>query len=353
MFRELTERILRRGAGAALGLAPTEGQPALRRAIAVRAGVRPEQVLVVAGAQQGLDLVTRCLIDPGDAVVLDRPGYLGAIQTFRAAGAHLIGWDVARCDLDELEDLLLRYRPKLFYTTTTFQNPTGRTWPLRLRRELLEFVTRYRLPVVEDEPYRDLSFGAPPPPSLFTLDGGRCVIHIGTFSKTLAGGLRLGWLVANEAIVDQLALVKLRGDVCTASLTQLVIAEFLTSGRFDSHVATLRAEHARRHEAMLAALRRLPPGALTWAPVAGGLNLWCRLTPDLDPRDLCDAATAAGVAFVPGEHFYPDSADTGELRLCFSGVPAARIDEGIRRLGDLIRSLPRRFPPLNGAPPLV
>ncbi|MEA2522908.1 MAG: 2-aminoadipate transaminase [Thermomicrobiales bacterium] len=353
-FREITDRVLRRGARTAVGLAPTDGQPALRRAIASRASIRPEQVLIVAGAQQGLDLVARCLLDPGDAVVIDRPGYLGAIQAFRAAGAHLVGWDAGQGDLDELEDLLLRYRPKLLYTTTTFQNPTGLTWPLPLRRDLLELTARYRLPVVEDEPYRDLSFGAAPPPSLFALDGGRSVIHVGTFSKTLAGGLRLGWVTANEAIVDQLALVKLRDDVSTASLTQLVIAELLTSGRFDRHLAELRAEHSRRHQTMLAALRRhVPTGALNCRPVNGGLYLWCRLHAGLDARDLFQTAAAAGVAYVAGDHFYPDGAGANELRLCFSSVPAPRIEEGVRRLGSLIGGHRHQATHLNGAQPLV
>jgi DNA-binding transcriptional MocR family regulator len=353
-FREISDRVLRRGARSTLGLAPTEGQPQLRRAIAARSGLRPEQVLVVAGAQQGLALVARCLLDPGDAVVVDRPGYLGAIQAFRAAGVHLVGWDAGCGDLDELEDLLLRYRPKLLYTTTTFQNPTGLTWPLPLRRDLLELTTRYRLPVVEDEPYRELSFGAAPPPSLFSLDGGHSVIHVGTFSKTLAGGLRLGWVAANEAIVEQLGLVKLRDDVSTASLIQLVIAELLASGRFDVHLASLRAEHARRHRTMLAALRRhVPPDRLSCRPVTGGLYLWCRLGPGLDARDLFQAATAAGVAFVAGDQFYADGAGTNEVRLCFSSVPTPHIEEGMRRLGELIDSLRSELTRLNGARPLI
>jgi 2-aminoadipate transaminase len=353
-FREITDRVLRRGALHAFGLAPTEGQPALRRAIAARAAIPPEQVLVVAGAQQGLDLVGRCLLDPGDAVIVDRPGYLGALQVFRAAGAHLIGWNAGQGDLDELEDLILRYRPKLLCTTTTFQNPTGTTWPLPLRRELLELVTRYRLPIVEDEPYDAMSFGAPPPPSLYSLDGGRSVIHVGTFSKVLAAGLRLGWITANEAIVDQLALVKLRSDISTSSLTQLVVAEFLTSGRFEGHITALRIEHACRHTAMLDAIRRyVPPGALSCRPVRGGLYLWCRLDAGLDARDLLQTAAGSGVVFVPGVSFYPDEAGAHELRLCFSAVDPVRIEEGIRRLGALMRGQMRRSTWPTESRPLV
>ncbi|MGH9173331.1 MAG: PLP-dependent aminotransferase family protein, partial [Vicinamibacterales bacterium] len=205
-LRQAAERVFSRGPRAALGLGPTEGQPRLRRELAGRIGVRPEQVLIVNGAQQGLELIARCLLDPGDTVIMDRPGYLGAIQVFRAAGAHIVGWDIERADPNELEDLLLRYRPKLFYTNPTFHNPTGRTLDLHERRDLLDLAVRYRLPVIEDDLYRETWFSVPPPAPLRQLDQHQLVIQVSTFSKTLAGGLRLGWLTASEAIVDQLAL---------------------------------------------------------------------------------------------------------------------------------------------------
>ena len=169
-FRKAIDRVLTRDAHAAWRHGPTEGQPALREAIAERFGVAAESVLVISGAQQGLDLLARCLIDPGDSVIVDRPGYLGAIQSFHAAGAKLIGWDIAKADVDELEDLLVRYRPKLIYTNPTFENPTGITMPIRTRRELLRLAERYRVPIVEDATYRELYFRDPPPPSLRDLD---------------------------------------------------------------------------------------------------------------------------------------------------------------------------------------
>jgi 2-aminoadipate transaminase len=338
-FRELSDRILRDNAEGALGLGPTEGQPAFRRALAARFGARPEQVLVLTGGQQGLDLIARCLLDPGDHVVMDRPGYLGAIQIFRAAGARIAGWDVARADLGELEDLILRYRPKLLYTNPTFQNPTGRTLPASDRRALLALAGRYRLPVVEDEPYRDLGFGTEPPPSLFHLDRHNVVIHLSTFSKTLASGLRLGWLVAAPAVVDQLTLIKQRSDVFSASLPQLVVAEMLRSGRYDAHIRDLQTEHARRHRAMVAALRRhMPAGALSHASITGGIFLWCRLHPAVDAERLLLESTRAGVSYAAGELFYADRARGHELRLCFSSAPAARIDEGVRRLAAAVRA---------------
>lgn len=354
LFRERTDAVLRRHGTAALGLGPTEGQPALRQVLAARSGVRPSQVLVLAGSQQGLDLIARCLLDPGDAVVVDRPGYLGALQTFRAAGARLVGWDAARADPEELEDLLLRHRPKLLYTNPTYQNPTGNVLPLAARRALLDLAARYRLPVVEDEPYRELFFDAPPPPALRELDDQGLVIALGTFSKTLAPGLRLGWLVAPEAVVDQLALLKARADVFSPGLSQLVVADLLAGRQIDRHLGRLRAELARRGGAMVAAIaRHVPAGALTLRPVRGGLYLWCRLGPGLDGRTLLERAQAAGVTFVEGERFYADGAGRREIRLCFGGVPPARIGEGLRRLGAVIADEPPPALAQPGRRPLV
>src|SRR5918992_4262269 len=192
-FQRAIDHVVKRDARAVWSHGPTEGQPALRAAIAERFGVPEDSVMVLAGAQQGLDLLARCLVDPGDPVIVDRPGYLGAIQSFRAAGAKLIGWDVLRADVDELEDLMLRYRPKLIYTNPTFQNPTGITMPVRTRRELLKLAQRYRVPIVEDAAYGELYFKDPPPPSLRELDAHNLVIHLSSFSKVLAPGLRLGW----------------------------------------------------------------------------------------------------------------------------------------------------------------
>ncbi len=356
-YRQLADRVLSRGAHAALGLGPTEGQPKLRRAIASRIGVQIEQVLIVNGAQQGLDLIARCLLDPGDTVIMDRPGYVGAIQVFRAAGANIVGWDIERADPDELEDLLLRYRPKLLYTNPTFNNPTGRTLDLHARRNLLDLAIRYRLPVIEDDLYRETWFRTPPPPSLRQLDQHQLVIQVNTFSKTIAGGTRLGWMVAAEAIIDQLALAKQRVDVASPSLDQLLVAEFLANRGYDDHLETLRAAHHQRHDSLIAAIHRhLPPGLLSFTPVDGGLYLWCCAGSEIDTRALFDAATQAGVVFVPGDVFYPvngDGSGRHELRLCYSAVPPAMIDEGIRRLTPAIEAARSRSGNKRSEPALV
>ena len=337
-FQRAIDHVLQKDARAIWRHGPTEGQPVLREAIAERFRVPAESVLVLAGAQQGLDLLARCLVDPGDAVIIDRPGYLGAIQSFRAAGAKLIGWDVLRAEIDELEDLLVRYRPKLIYTNPTFHNPTGITMPIRLRRELLKLAERYRVPIVEDGTYRELYFHEAPPQSLHELDAQNLVIHLNSFSKVLAPGLRLGWLCATPSIVDQIAIIKQRLDPHTQNLVQFAMARLILDGSFDTHLKTLRAEHARRCAQMIAAIQaHVPSGMLRFARPQGGLYLWCRLTRGVNARALLEQALHEGVAFVPGDAFYADPAGESELRLCFSSVLPSTIDDAVKKLSSALR----------------
>lgn len=309
---------------------PTEGLQPFRAALAHRFGGDPEHILVLAGAQQGLDLLARCLVDPGDAIVIDRPGYLGAIQTFRSAGARLVGWDITRADTDELEELLLRYRPKLIYTNPTHQNPTGINLPIRTRRELLELAARYRVPIVEDDTYRDLALnGPPPPPSLFTLDEAHTVvIRINSFSKMLAPGLRLGWISAVRPIVDQLALIKQQIDPHTQNLSQLVLCELVEQGVLNRHLSLLTAEHRRRRDAMVRALREHVPAAhLRFTVPDGGMYLWCQLPPTIRARAVQEQALRESVMILTGDPFYVDQGGDHQLRICYTSQPASRAEQ--------------------------
>jgi 2-aminoadipate transaminase len=342
-FQRAMNHVLANHASAAWCHGPTEGMPRFRAALAERFGGEPEHVLVLAGAQQGLDLLARCLIDPGDAVVIDRPGYLGAIQTFRNAGARLLGWDVSRADFDELEELLLRYRPKLLYTNPTHQNPTGVTMTIRARRELLELAARYRVPIVEDDTYCELALGTPPPPSLFTLDEGHtAVIRINSFSKMLAPGLRLGWISAVRPIVDQLALIKQVVDPHTQNLAQLVVCRLLEDGTFDAHLATLKTEHRRRRDAMVNALRQhVPAPHLRFGIPDGGMYLWCQLPPGVRARGVRDHALRESVMILTGEPFYVDQGGDGQLRICYTAQPPARAAHAARVLARSIAAAAR------------
>src|SRR4051812_23418678 len=334
-FQRAMNHVLSRQGDAAWRHGPTEGMPRFRAALADRFGGEPEHILVLAGAQQGLDLLARCLIDPGDAVIIDRPGYLGAIQTFRNARARLVGWDITRADADELEELLLRYRPKLIYTNPTHQNPTGVSLPIRTRREMLELAARYRVPIVEDDTYRDLALTGPPtPPSLFALDEAHnVVIRINSFSKMLAPGLRLGWISAVRPIVDQLALIKQQIDPHTQNLSQMVVCELVEQGVLDAHLSTLKIEHRRRRDAMVQALREHVPAAqLRFGVPDGGLYLWCELPPAIRARAVQDLALRESVMILTGDPFYVDQGGDHQLRICYTCQPANRAEQIARTL---------------------
>jgi DNA-binding transcriptional MocR family regulator len=343
-FRRAIDAILSRDPALALKLGPTEGQPRFRAAIAERFGGLPDNILVLAGAQQGLDLLARCLVDPGDAVILDRPGYLGAITSFRCAGARLVGWDIQRADLDELEELMLRYRPKLMYLNPTHQNPTGFTLPIRARRELIELAERYRVPIIEDDTYRELSLNTPPPPSLYELDElNTVVIHLNSFAKMLAPGLRLGWISAVPAIVEQLALIKQRVDPHTQNLSQLAVADLIESGAFDRHLGQLRGEHRRRRDAMVKALRQhVPVGKVRFGVPEGGLYLWCRLPPHVRAKEVQREAFRDRVVFVPGEAFYVDRGGAHELRVCYTAQSSESAPRAARALSRAIAAVEQK-----------
>jgi DNA-binding transcriptional MocR family regulator len=332
-FRRLTDQVLQRQSDVITRLGPAEGQPRLRQAIAQRFKVRPERVLILSGATQALDLIARCLIDPGDAIVMDRPGYVGAIQIFRAAGANLHGWDIRNADIEELEDLVLRYRPKFIYSNPTFQNPTGHTMPERERLNLLKLAVRYRIPIIEDEPYREGYLDSPPPKSLYQMDNQDVVIYLSTFAKVLAPGLRLAWIVAPEYIVDQLAMIKQRATLFTENLGQLVMAEFIRTRLYDKHLEVIRKEHRRRRDALMSALQRhIPSNLLNGAQPNGGIYFWGRLAKGIVSADLLQRAVSTGVSFANGEIFYADTRASDHLRLCFASVPTDRIEEGVKRL---------------------
>jgi 2-aminoadipate transaminase len=334
----LIEQGLRESPEEVLSNGPTPGLPNLRQAIARRYNSKPERILVLAGSQQGIDLISRCLLDPGDTVIIDRPCYVGAIQIFRAAGAHLIGWDIMRADMGELEELILRYRPKLIFTNPTFQNPTGRLLSLRERRDLLQLAVRYRVPIVEDDPYRETYFDTPPPPSLRELDEHNIVIYLSTFSKVLAPGLRLGWLTAAEYVVEQLALIKQRANLFTEGPGQYALAEFLRRGLFDDHLVRLRGEHARRQQAFQAALKRhMPARLLKFTAQPGGIFFWCQVHQSVNPREWSRQALAAGVAFSSGEIFYADTVSSQQARFCYTWLSEEKIEQGVKRLAETLR----------------
>jgi DNA-binding transcriptional MocR family regulator len=347
-FAQATDRVLRQHGRNLLQYCPTEGHLPFRETLAELAAERgitasADNVMVLSGSQQGLDLVARILLDPGDQVILEVPSYLGAISLFRAAGARLLGVPVDEEGMrtDILERLLARYRPQLIYTLPTFQNPSGQVMSAERRQALLALAQHYQVPVLEDDPYGEAYFGEPPPPPLKSLDRHGHVIYLSTFSKILFPGIRIGWLVAPRPVVDRLALVKQHADLHSNTLAQWALAEFIRQGWLHEHLATLRQVYARKCRAMLAALRDHASQGLRWNEPAGGFNLWCHLEDGLRGKDLLVEAGRRQVAFVVGEAFHADGGGQGAFRLNYSYQSEANIREGVQRLGEALKALRR------------
>ena len=338
-YRASVTRVMTEQLPGCLAVAPTEGQWWLRKAIGAWIGVEAQHVMVLAGAQEGIDLLARCLLEAGDCVVVDAPTYPGAIQSFRSAGARLLSWDT-EWSLRELELLFLRHRPKLLFTMPTFHNPTGRVMNLRTRLGLLELAQRYRVPVVEDDVYGRTHFaGQAVPECLYKLDTHAQVISISTFSKLLAPGLRIGWLAAPRYMVKQLSLIKMRSNLFTAGLNQMVLAEMIESGEMDRHLHRLRARHGALCRAAVEALRpAVEAGLVSYHAPAGSLYLWLEVLPSLPMELVLERLESEGLSVTPGVAFDPDLGETLKMkvRVCFTAATEARVAEGLSLLGRVL-----------------
>jgi GntR family transcriptional regulator/MocR family aminotransferase len=348
-FRRVLNQVVREEGEALLQYHPAGGYPPLRRYLAtylMRFGIEapPEHILIVNGSQQGFDLIARTLLDPGDTVAIEQPTYPRAIQVFRAFGAQLVSapWDAGGLRLDVLERLVERHVPKLIYCQPTAHNPTGLAMSAEARRQLLALAGHHQVPIVEDGFDGSLSYEPRPASPLKAADRDGLVIYIGTFSKVLFPGLRLGWLVASPVVLERLQAAKQLADLHTSALLQAAVYRFCERRLLDRHVARAASEYARRRGLLLAALRRRMPEGVTWTEPQGGFSLLLTLPGGLDGAELLPRAIERGVAFTPGAAFYVDGAGQRNLRLSFSSVPAARIDEGVRRLADTIRTALRR-----------
>jgi 2-aminoadipate transaminase len=337
-------------AAAALAYGATEGYAPLREALAQHmqsqsATVQPDDVLVTTGSQQALDLIGKTLIDPGDKVIVEAPTFLATIQCFRLYGAQLIGapTDDQGVDVTALEQLVAQHRPKLIYLIPTFGNPTGATLSLERRMAVLQLAARTGTVVVEDDPYGELYFDAPPPPSLLALSAQvpgslDWLVHCGSLSKTLSAGLRLGWLVAPPALRAQAVMCKQFSDANTSTLAQATAAAYLASGALPQALSHVRAAYRERAHAMLHGLQQHLGPHVTYNQPQGGLFVWARFTaPGANSTLLSQRAAEQGVAFVPGAPFFATEPDTAAFRLSFATVPPEQIDTGLRRLAEVLR----------------
>ncbi|WP_376795430.1 PLP-dependent aminotransferase family protein [Thermogemmatispora sp.] len=346
LFREIVQDALLSDRQSALGYCPVEGLQSLRQQVAMRMrqhGVPVEagHILILSGSTQGLGLVGRFLLRPGDEVVVEVPTYIGAIQAFRALGARVIGipLDGEGMRLDLLESVLARHRPRLIYTLPTFQNPTGVVMSPERRRRLLLLSRRYQVPVLEDDTYGELYFETPPPLPLKALDGGEQVIYLSTFSKVLAPGLRVAWLAGPEPMIERLSLHKQIFDLNTNALGQWLVAEVLRRGWLDSHLQRLSAAYRRKRDLMLQAIGRYWPREVRVNTPGGGFHLWCRLPAGVRARTLLREAASEGVALLNGEPFHVDGGGQQYIRLSYAFPQERQIEEGIRRLGTVLKRL--------------
>jgi 2-aminoadipate transaminase len=334
-------------ARSSLQYATTEGLPALREAVAASLPwkVDPANVLITTGSQQGLDLAAKVLIDPGSNILVETPTYLGALQAFQPMEPTVIG--VASDDRGVIVEDLVAKAPgaRFLYALPNFQNPTGRSMDEARRAAVSQAALNAGVPILEDNPYGELWFDAPPPLPMSARTPENC-LYMGSFSKVLAPGLRLGFLVAPADIHYRLTMAKQAADLHSPSFNQRVVAEVLKDGFLDRHVPTIRALYKGKRDAMLLALEREMAGlGVQWNSPAGGMFLWARLPAGLSATALLPRAVEKGVAFVPGEPFYAGQSDSRTLRLSFVTATNEQIDRGVAALAAAVRdaldALPR------------
>ena len=345
-FTEACAKVLRDDGHVALQYAASEGYGPLREMVATGLPwpVDPSQVLITTGSQQGLDLVAKILIDAGSRILVETPTYLGALQAFMPMEPEVVS--VTSDDEGvSVDDLAAKAgtgldRARFFYVLPNFQNPTGRTMTESRRAAVSQRAAAVGLPLIEDNPYGDLWFDQPPPLPLSARHPEGCV-YLGSFSKVLAPGLRLGFLVAPQALYPKLLQAKQAADLHSPSFNQRMVAEVMKDGFLDRHVPTIRALYKSQRNAMLAALEREMAGLdLQWNTPAGGMFLWARLPEGVDAVELLPRAVDKGVAFVPGSAFFADHADSRTVRLSFVTASVEQIDTGIAALAAAIRETP-------------
>lgn len=351
-LRRCANAVLAREGRAVMQLGVTDGYAPLKKIILEmlrEEGVtaRNEQLLITSGCQQALDLLCKTFLRPGDTVLSENPAYPGAIAIFGNARVRAIGIPVetsterlgyAGLDVNALESVLTQNRVKLLLITPDFHNPTGTTLPLAERRKLLELAARYQVPIVEDRIYARLRVRGNPLPSLKSLDRHGIVIQIDSFSKVAFPGLRVGWCVGPENVMERLRLVKQATDLHTDQLSQATLAEFVRRGHLNRHMARMKKVYASRLEALEKSLEKHMPEGTTWTKVDGGMAVWVTLPPGFDAGELLIHVRERGVLFIPGRYFFIQNPQLNTLRLGFAGIEEKQIARGIQTLGALIES---------------
>lgn len=324
-IRRISAEVLDRYGARALQYGATQGVPELREAVSRRYGVRVENIQITTSSQQGIDVCTRIMADPGDLVLTSSPTYLGAIQSFRSYRAEISS---------ELSEENLR-RARFFYVIPDFRNPSGETMSLGERLHLVELARRYDFIIVEDAPYRELRYSGESVPSIYSLAPER-TLHLGSFSKIFAPGFRLGWIIGPEPLLEQIYVCKQSLDLCPPVFDQYIAAEFMGSGALDRNLAKSIDLYRGKRDLMLSLLEKYMPAGVSWTHPEGGLFLFLTLPEGMDSVALYDRALAAGVAYVAGSFFYPDGSHRNTMRLNFSFLDTERMEPGIRILAGIL-----------------
>ncbi len=329
----------------ALQYSITEGEPELRQWVATYLDADINQILITSGAQQAMDLVTRALIQPGDGVVVEAPAYLGALQIFTLARANIIAIEQTSTgpDLNQLESAFQR-GPKIFYAVPDFHNPTGCCWPKATRKKVLALASQYGVAIIEDAPYRELRYGGTTVPSLYELAPER-VCHTGSFSKTTAPGLRLGFLCANKALLSQVSLIKQATDLHSSTLCQRLLLSCLQEPFYSAHINGLRNDYRHRRNTLVAALQDQLGDKISFEIPEGGMFLWLSLASGNTDK-LADQCPGSNVVVVPGSVFYPDKQHgcgvdkpLNKIRLNFTHTKPELLTEGVKRLAAVINGM--------------
>lgn len=350
-MKHVALEVLTEGGTEALQYSMTEGFMPLRQQIAHRMNSKLstdltyENIQIISGSQQGLDLSGKLFIDEGDVILCESPTYLAAISAFKAYGPKFI--EVPTDDhgmiISELEKIMATTEKiKLIYVIPDFQNPTGRTWSLERRQQFMELVNRYEIPVIEDNPYGELRFEGEQLPVLKSMDSKGLVIFFSTFSKIFCPGLRVGWIAADKKFLEKYTLLKQGTDLHTSSISQREISKFIELYDLDQNVEKIKNVYKRRRDVMVEAMKAEFPPEVSYTYPEGGLFLWVELPPHIKAEKLLLTCLSHKVAFVPGDSFFPNGGVENTLRLNYSNMPEERIIEGIKRLAKVIREYEKK-----------
>lgn len=342
-IRSTMSLVIDKYGGKAFQYGATQGVTELREAVAKRCGVPVERVQITSSSQQGIDVCTRVLVDPGDVILTSSPSYLGALQSFKSYRADVRG--VSHCkDLDAFrqayESEIAKVQAegkqiKFLYMIPDFQNPSGESLTLEERQMLVALAQKYDFLIVEDSPYRELRYEGEHIPSLYSLDPDR-VIYLGSFSKIFAPGFRLGWAIAHPDILDKIYVCKQSLDLCPPVFDQYVAAEFLASGKLDENLLKTIALYKGKRDLLLSLLEEYMPEGVSWTHPEGGLFLFLTMPEGFDAVAFYDKALSAGVAYVAGEFFHPDRSGRNTMRMNFSFMTPQKITEGVKLLAELL-----------------